>query len=152
MRKKRIGNSLPARVIVVGGGLAGCSAAIEAANAGSQVILLEKESRVGGNSAKATSGINAWGTRAQAQQGVSDGGKFFERDTFLSGKGGSCDAGLVKMLSVKSAEAIKFLTNLGVPLSVLSQLGGASRKRCHRAPDKSDGTPVPIGFTIMRIL
>lgn len=92
---------------MVGGGLAGCSAAIEAANCGAQVILLEKESQLGGNSAKATSGINAWGTRAQAQQGIDDGGKFFERDTYRSGKGGSCEPGLVKMLSVKSADAIK---------------------------------------------
>jgi hypothetical protein len=37
---------------------------------GARVILLEKEARVGGNSAKATSGINGWGTRVQAQQGV----------------------------------------------------------------------------------
>ncbi|KEG11524.1 NADH-dependent fumarate reductase, partial [Trypanosoma grayi] len=43
MRKKRIAGCLPARVIVVGGGLAGQSAAIEAANCGAQVILLEKE-------------------------------------------------------------------------------------------------------------
>ena len=152
MRVKRISGSLPARVIVIGGGLAGCSAAIEAANCGAQVILLEKEAKLGGNSAKATSGINAWGTRAQAKQGVMDGGKFFERDTNLSGKGGYCDPGLVKTLSVKSADAVKWLSELGVPLTVLSQLGGASRKRCHRAPDKSDGTPVPIGFTIMKTL
>uniref|UniRef100_A0A0A9WFD1 Fumarate reductase n=1 Tax=Lygus hesperus TaxID=30085 RepID=A0A0A9WFD1_LYGHE len=152
MRRRRIAGSLPARVIVVGGGLAGCCAAIEAANAGAQVILLEKESRIGGNSAKATSGINGWGTRAQAKESIIDGGKYFERDTYKSGRGGSCEAGLVKMLSVKSAKAIQFLTNLGVPLSVLSQLGGASRKRCHRAPDKSDGTPVPIGFVTLKIL
>ncbi|KPI86887.1 putative NADH-dependent fumarate reductase [Leptomonas seymouri] len=152
MRAKRISGSLPARVIVIGGGLAGCSAAIEAASCGAQVILLEKEASLGGNSAKATSGINAWGTRAQAKQGVMDGGKFFERDTNRSGKGGHCDPGLVKTLSVKSADAVKWLSELGIPLTVLSQLGGASRKRCHRAPDKSDGTPVPIGFTIMKTL
>ncbi|EPY23732.1 NADH-dependent fumarate reductase [Strigomonas culicis] len=152
MRAKRIAGSLPARVIVIGGGLAGCAAAIEAANCGAQVILLEKEKKLGGNSAKATSGINGWGTRAQAKQNIMDDGKYFERDTYLSGRGGNCDSGLVKVLSVKSADAIKWLINLGVPLSVLSQLGGASRKRCHRAPDQKDGTPVPIGFTIMRIL
>jgi flavocytochrome c len=152
MRAKRISGSLPARVIIIGGGLAGCSAAIEAANCGAQVILLEKEGKLGGNSAKATSGINAWGTRAQAKEGVMDGGKFFERDTNLSGKGGQCDPGLVKTLSMKSSDAVKWLSDLGVPLTVLSQLGGASRKRCHRAPDMSDGTPVPIGFTIMKTL
>ncbi|RNE97760.1 NADH-dependent fumarate reductase-like protein, partial [Trypanosoma rangeli] len=139
-------------VVVVGGGLAGLSATIEAAACGGQVILLEKESKLGGNSAKATSGINGWGTRAQALQDVHDGGKYFERDTHKSALGGTTDPGLVRTLSVKSGDAISWLSSLGIPLTVLSQLGGHSRKRTHRAPDKADGTPVPIGFTIMRTL
>nr|CCC47842.1 putative NADH-dependent fumarate reductase, fragment [Trypanosoma vivax Y486] len=139
-------------VVVVGGGLAGLSAAIEAAGCGAQVILLEKEGRLGGNSAKATSGINGWGTRAQAKAGIMDGGKYFERDTYKSGVGGNTDPALVKTLSMKSADAISWLTSLGVPLTVLSQLGGHSRKRTHRAPDTTDGTPMPIGHTIMKVL
>jgi heterodisulfide reductase subunit A-like polyferredoxin len=39
-------------VVVVGGGLAGLSAAIEAYHAGGTVILLDKAKNVGGNSAK----------------------------------------------------------------------------------------------------
>lgn len=152
MKEQRIAGSLPARVVVVGGGLAGLSAAIEATNCGSQVVLIEKASNTGGNSAKATSGINGWGTRPQALQNVSDAGKYFERDTHLSGVGGTCVPGLVKVLSVKSSEAIKWLTSFGIPLTVLSQLGGHSRKRCHRAPDRADGSPVPIGYTIMKTL
>jgi flavocytochrome c len=151
-RGDRIAGSLPARVIVIGGGLAGCAAAIEAADCGATVILIEKEARLGGNSAKATSGINGWGTRTQAVNHVLDNCKFFERDTFLSGKGGHCDPGLVRTLSVKSADAISWLESFGIPLTTLYQLGGASRKRCHRAPDQKDGTPVPIGFTIMKTL
>lgn len=152
MRAERIAKSLPARVIVVGGGLAGCAAAIEACRCGAQVILIDKEKSLGGNSAKATSGINGWGTRAQAKHKVVDNCKHFERDTYLSGVGGTCDPGLVRTLSVKSADAIEWLSSFGIPLTVLSQLGGASRKRCHRAPDQKDGTPVPIGFTIMKTL
>ncbi|RNF14887.1 NADH-dependent fumarate reductase-like protein [Trypanosoma conorhini] len=151
-RKNRIAGSLPSRVVIVGGGLAGLSAAIEAAACGAQVILLEKEPKLGGNSAKATSGINGWGTRAQAVQDVQDSGKYFERDTYLSGLGGTTDPGLASTLSIKSGDAIAWLSSLGIPLTVLSQLGGHSRKRTHRAPDKADGTPVPIGFTIMRTL
>jgi succinate dehydrogenase/fumarate reductase flavoprotein subunit len=44
--------------------------------------------QVGGNSAKATSGINGWGTRQQLQGGVNDEEKMFERDTHRSGVGG----------------------------------------------------------------
>jgi flavocytochrome c len=152
MRQSRISTAIPARIIVVGGGLAGLSAAIEAANCGAHVILLEKTAALGGNSAKATSGINGWGTRAQAEAGVTDHGKFFERDTHRSGVGGMTNVGNVRMLSVKSAEAIRWLQGFDIPLTVLSQLGGHSRRRTHRAPDRSDGTPCPIGRTIMKAL
>lgn len=153
MKKQRIAGSLPARVIIVGGGLAGLSAAVEAARCGASVVLIEKEKTVGGNSAKATSGINGWGTQYQATNNIQDSGKYFERDTFLSGVGGHCDFGLVKTLSVKSREAIHFLSNdINIPLSTLFQLGGHSRPRTHRVPDKPDGSPVPVGYTIIRTL
>ena len=44
-------------VVVVGGGLAGLSAAIESVKHGARVTIVEKEERIGGNSAKATSGL-----------------------------------------------------------------------------------------------
>ncbi|KAG5492532.1 hypothetical protein JKF63_01110 [Porcisia hertigi] len=141
------------RVIIIGGGLAGQSAAIQAAREGAkEVVLLEKEARLGGNSAKATSGINGWGTAVQKAANVDDNGDLFEKDTFASGKGGTCQPELVKTLSDHSAEAVEWLSSFGIPLTTLTQLGGASRKRCHRAPDKPDGTPLPIGFTIVRTL
>jgi hypothetical protein len=129
-------------------------------------------------------------------RGVMDDGKYFERDTFLSGVGGHCDFGLVKTLSVKSREAIHFLAHdIGIPLSTLFQLGGHSRPRygwrwcccifsflmhilislypfslcrcayfcqfilvsvltpsTHRVPDKADGSPVPVGYTIIHAM
>ncbi|XUY36781.1 NADH-dependent fumarate reductase, putative [Leishmania panamensis] len=95
---------------------------------------------------------NAWGTAVQKAAGVHDSGELFEKDTFASGKGGSCQPELVRTLSDHSAEAIEWLSSFGIPLTALTQLGGASRKRCHRAPDNPDGTPLPIGFTIVRAL
>lgn len=124
------------------------SAAIEAADARAHVILLEKESQTGGNSAKATSGINAWGTDTQAELGVADEERLFERDTFRSGLGGRTDYSLVRTLSTQSASAIHWLKHdHGIPLTVLSQLGGHAAKRTHRAPPV-DGKPVPIGWLI----
>eukprot|EP00401_Gymnodinium_catenatum_P001026 CAMPEP_0117475636 /NCGR_PEP_ID=MMETSP0784-20121206/9897_1 /TAXON_ID=39447 /ORGANISM="" /LENGTH=1293 /DNA_ID=CAMNT_0005269889 /DNA_START=77 /DNA_END=3957 /DNA_ORIENTATION=+ len=151
LREDRLARHGEATVVVVGGGLAGISAAIEAARAKATVYLIEKCDQLGGNSAKATSGINGWGSRTQYGDGVADDQRFFERDTHVSGIGGTCDEGCVRMLSSKSAEAIHWLTDdMGVPLTVLSQLGGHSRKRTHRAPPKRDGTPVPIGYLIMQ--
>ena len=43
-------------VVVIGGGLAGLAAALEAQQRGARVTILEKTERVGGNSSKATSG------------------------------------------------------------------------------------------------
>lgn len=152
-RQLRLSSHLPARVIVVGGGLAGFSAAIAAADVGAEVVLLEKESRTGGNSAKATSGINAWGTETQARAGAADEERLFERDTFRSGKGGMCNESLVRMLSTKSATAVEWLQQrFGLPLSVLVQLGGHSAKRTHKAPPDEQGRPVPIGYLIMKTL
>lgn len=45
-------------VVVVGGGLAGLAASIEASRGGAKVALMEKGNRIGGNSAKATSGTS----------------------------------------------------------------------------------------------
>jgi succinate dehydrogenase/fumarate reductase flavoprotein subunit len=44
------------KVIIVGGGLAGLSAAITALENGADVVILDKEKNLGGNSAKASSG------------------------------------------------------------------------------------------------
>jgi len=116
------------------------------------VILLEKETKTGGNLAKATSGINGWGTDTQAEYGVVDEERLFEWDTFRSGSDGRDDLSLARTLSSKSADAIHWLKHrFGLPLTVLSQLGVHSAKRTHRAP-AVDGRPVPIGWKITSTL
>lgn len=56
---ERQAQALQADVVVIGAGGAGMTAAIEAANAGRTVILLEKEAMTGGNTTRATGGMNA---------------------------------------------------------------------------------------------
>jgi succinate dehydrogenase/fumarate reductase flavoprotein subunit len=58
------------RVIVVGGGLAGLSACHTVLERGGNVLLLDKNPFLGGNSTKATSGINGAGTATQIKQGI----------------------------------------------------------------------------------
>lgn len=136
------------KVIIVGGGLAGLSAALEAHKHGASVILIEKEARLGGNSAKASSGINAVGTPAQHAAHSGDTIPIFIEDTLSSG-GGACQKDLVETIVSRSAEAISFLTSLGVDLSVLSKCGGHSHARTHRAAPPPVGQPPRnIGFSI----
>ncbi len=52
-------------VVIVGAGGAGMTAALTAAEAGKKVIILESQPLVGGNSVKATGGMNAAKTAAQ---------------------------------------------------------------------------------------
>eukprot|EP00439_Symbiodinium_sp_Y106_P007600 s4736_g1.t1 len=59
-------------VIVVGGGLPGMSAANTVVELGGRTILLDKSSFCGGNSTKATSGINGAGTKTQKGKSIPD--------------------------------------------------------------------------------
>ena len=60
------------QVIVVGGGLAGMSAANTVIELGGRSLLLDKSSFCGGNSTKATSGINGAGTKTQKGKSIPD--------------------------------------------------------------------------------
>ena len=86
--------------IVVGGGLAGLVSALKASET-SKVYLFDKE-KIGGNSAKATSGINGCMTKWQSEQ---DSYELFETDVIESGKNES-DYDLVHTLVRDSPMAI----------------------------------------------
>lgn len=74
------------------------SAAISALEEGAtKVYLLDKEKDVGGNSAKATSGISACGTKAQEDAKIKDNTDKFFQDTMQAGDREN-DPGLVDVL------------------------------------------------------
>ena len=73
------------QVIVVGGGLAGMSAANTVVELGGRTILLDKSSFCGGNSTKATSGINGAGTKTQKGKSIPDTAEIFIADTLKGG-------------------------------------------------------------------
>ncbi|KAJ3115731.1 hypothetical protein HDU96_000143 [Phlyctochytrium bullatum] len=150
-------------VVVVGGGLAGLSAAIEAYRGGAQVTLLEKEARLGGNSAKATSGMNAALSHHQKDSGVLDNIDLFRNDTLKwetaaleltsirSGKS-LCDPKLVETLTTESLDALKWIESFGLSLNAVSQCGGHASARTHREAPRADGKPAPVGWDIIRTL
>ena len=73
------------QAIVVGGGLAGVSAANSVLENGGRVVLLDKSAFCGGNSTKATSGINGAGTKTQQVKGIKDSVELFTQDTMKGG-------------------------------------------------------------------
>lgn len=132
--------------IVVGSGLAGLTASLELLSKGYSVALIEKTERLGGNSAKASSGINGVPTRFQ-DLAEGDTVASFVEDTIRSGKGLS-NVKLVDMLTRNSADAIHWLTDrYAVDLSSVTALGGHSHARTHRGSGK-----LPPGFAITSAL
>jgi flavocytochrome c len=135
--------------IVVGSGLAGLSAASQLIAANIPVRLLERAAKPGGNSIKASSGIN--GAPTSFQSGPPD--TEFYADTIKSAGHAMTTAReqrekLIGTLTNSSASAVKWLTTThGIDLSKVAQLGGHSRPRTHRG---AGGTPP--GFAIVSTL
>ena len=70
---KKEDQNLEADVCVIGAGGAGMISAITAADSGKKVVLLESQGIVGGNSVRATGGMNAAATKWQAENPFEEG-------------------------------------------------------------------------------
>ncbi|MBQ6232036.1 MAG: flavocytochrome c [Clostridia bacterium] len=128
--------TLETEIVIVGAGGAGMAAAIMAQQAGKNFVILEKMPYVGGNTTKATGGMNAAETHYQKEQGIDDSAALFAADTM---KGGHAlnDAKLVATLANSSAAAIDWLDTIGADLPKISFSGGASVNRIHAPADGS---------------
>ncbi|KAI1451586.1 Flavocytochrome c [Annulohypoxylon moriforme] len=141
-------------VIVVGSGLAGLSAAHEALRTGAAVRMLDRAPKPGGNSIKASSGINGASTRFQQSLGITKDDTFYS-DTVRSAGARFAESSppvdrkaLVEILTGQSESAVNWLANeLNVDLSVVAQLGGHSVPRTHRG-----GGKLPPGAAIVTAL
>nr|GAT57771.1 fumarate reductase [Mycena chlorophos] len=132
-------NLLRMSVIVVGGGLAGLSAAHTLLERGANVLLLDKQGFMGGNSTKATSGINGAGTQTQQEAGIPDNAKIFFEDTKKSARDLARDD-LIRVLTGRSGDAVNWLQDkFGLDLSKVARLGGHSQPRTHRGDAQFPG-------------
>lgn len=119
-------------VIVIGAGGAGMTAAIAAKQAGAlNVLILEKMGVVGGNTVRATAGMNAAETKYQAEKGIADTVNLMIEDTMKGGKEIN-DKALVETLAKNSASAVEWVESIGGDLSDVGIMGGASVERTHR--------------------
>ena len=122
-------------LVIVGAGLAGLTASYEANKlfkGKKKILVLEKNPNTGGNSAKATSGINILNTPLQKEQNVVDSFELFYNDTMKSGKYLSVPE-LVSTVVKDSHYLYDFYKNeVNADLSKLGILGGHSVARTVR--------------------
>jgi len=136
------------QAIVVGGGLAGMSAANTVIECGGKVLLVDKSSFCGGNSTKATSGINGAATRAQKAHGIDDSVELFTADTL---KDGAKRPEVVKVLCGNSGADVDWLVEkFELDLSLVARLGGHSAPRTHRGKERFPG--MTITYALIQML
>ena len=146
----RTSETLETDIVIIGAGGAGLTAAINATQAGMNVILLEKMPYAGGNTTKATGGMNAAETHYQKEQGIEDTVEQFVEDTMKGGHDLN-DRDLVTVMAENSAEAIDWLDSIGAPLPKVSYSGGATNKRIH-APEDGSGVGAYLVTAFRRTL
>ncbi|CAB4252096.1 similar to Saccharomyces cerevisiae YEL047C Soluble fumarate reductase, required with isoenzyme Osm1p for anaerobic growth [Maudiozyma barnettii] len=135
-------------VVIIGTGLAGLATANQLVKTHNvPIILIDKAASIGGNSIKASSGINGAHTTIQEQQQITDSPELFLKDTVKSAKGKGSEP-LMEKLSKDSHLAIEWLQGeFDLKLDLLAQLGGHSVPRTHRSSGK-----LPPGFEIVSTL
>jgi len=115
---------------------------------GGKVVLLDKSSFCGGNSTKATSGINGAGTRSQKEKGIADDAALFTADTL---KGGAKKPEIVKVLCENSGPDVEWLMDkFNLDLSLVARLGGHSAPRTHRGKERFPG--MTITYALIQML
>lgn len=103
-------------VVVVGAGASGLSAAIEAADTGARVVVLEKNSMPGGSSRLSVGSINAAGSSLQKSAGILDtpDEHFADMDHFMGPFAGRDNLELRRLLVDHAAESLEWLISLGL--------------------------------------
>lgn len=104
-----------ADVVVLGGGAAGLSAAITAAEKGASVVLLEKQGIVGGSTARSGGKVLAANTPWQEKQGYEDSPEAMT-EFLLSYDNGLMDPKKIADFSNDSPNLMNWLSDLGVKI------------------------------------
>jgi succinate dehydrogenase/fumarate reductase flavoprotein subunit len=109
-------DQVSADLAVVGGGGSGLAAALEAAQRGLKVVVLEKAAKLGGTTALSVGSIMAAGTPAQIRAGVKDSPQAhaFDLDRIRTAMGVDDDPELRRVLTENVAETIAVLRSLGL--------------------------------------
>eukprot|EP00941_MAST-03F_sp_MAST-3F-sp1_P006030 g6030.t1 len=127
---------------VIGCGLSGLTAAKDLLGRGRRVILIDKTPFCGGNSSKASSGINGGWTEKQIELNIKDSADLLYEDTMKSSKRseGSYTSRLARKMADLSKKAVEWIgENANVVMPDVGQLGGHSVARTHRPREGLSG-------------
>jgi flavocytochrome c len=131
-------------VVVVGSGVAGLCAAVEAAEAGSTVVVLERDAGLGGASGMSGGACNIVGTPLQTSLGIEDDVDLALEDWIRTG-GPTADAEWARRYLERSfTDVYEWCERLGITWAGLSQPDGNSVPRVH--------TPAGWGLGIIEAL
>ena len=116
---------------VVGAGLAGFAAALETAQAGARVLLLEREAAPGGNSRVSAGLVALAGTAQQHAAGIADGAHALFDDLRSPG-GHANDPALLRAYAGGQAALADWFARHGVAFTGLERGAGQSVPRAHQ--------------------
>jgi flavocytochrome c len=143
------GEQEPVDVVIVGAGIAGLSAALEAANAGASVLVVDMSTVGGGHAILSNGAVCMIDTPLQEKQKIVDSPALAERD-FLT-RGEDNDIRWVAAYVRDSREWLyDWLTELGVSFESLARPAGNSVPRLHLTRGKGLGLVEPIYRACLR--
>ena len=116
-------SELSCDIVVVGAGIAGLSAAVEAVTLGADVILVEKEDVLNSSTTRSEGFIQGAGTQFQKDNGVEDTQEALYEDIMkVYGQEPTVEAELIEYAALHSAELIDFMLENGVVLDHLEAI------------------------------
>jgi len=139
----------PVDVLIVGAGISGLSAALEAASGGASVLVVDMSTVGGGHAILSNGAVCIIGTPLQEQRKIADSPQLAEKD-FLA-RGEDNDSRWVAAYVRDSRQWLyDWLTDLGVSFENLARPAGNSVARLHMTKGKGLGLVEPIYRACLR--
>jgi fumarate reductase flavoprotein subunit len=140
-----------ADIIIVGGGLAGITAAISAKQNGGDVILLEQHEYLGGNTTMAVGTFLFGATSIQKAAGINDDTESFYQ-WVLTNSHNDKDPVQVRMIADYGQELIDYYGGMGVQFNTnVFATDGSPVRRGHRVTPSTGGAIAQLGEYMKKI-